>query len=305
MADVTDDGVRIAALTDTLLGIARGTFDVPSPRDGSGDRWDVLSFLVNSTAEEVEALVADLEAERVERERAHARLLETEKLAALGLLAAGVAHEMNQPLTVILALADLLRADAERSPEKLDEGLSMIVEAARQMGRIVDSVRTYGRAANLDKKIAPALLPLQGATQLLERSFADRGISVTWEIAEGLPRIEASVDQLRQVFINLLGNAADAVMMSSARAREVTLSVAGADGWVSYRITDAGPGVAPEILERLFDPFATTKPVGQGTGLGLSVAKGIAKNHGGILSHEAPAEGGACFIVRLPIAEEP
>lgn len=298
-----DDGERIAALTHALLGIARGTFDDPSPRDGSGDRWDVLSFLVNSTAEEVRVLLADLETERVERDRAHARLVEAEKLAALGLLAAGVAHEMNQPLTVIMALADLLRADPDRSPQKLEEGLAMIVEAARQMGRIVDSVRTYGRAADVQKTVSSALLPLEGATVLLSRSFAERGIELTWNIEDGLPRIQASVDQLRQVFINLLGNAADAVMMPDARGREVVLTISTAEGRIIYRVTDSGPGVPPDVSERLFDPFITTKPVGQGTGLGLSVAMDIVKNHGGKLAHEAPESGGASFIVNLPIAE--
>ena len=136
----------VQALTDVLLAVARGEFNVRADRTHSGDAMDVLAFLVNSTAEEVEQLMLQLKAEQEELQRARDQLVLAAKLAALGGLAAGMAHELNQPLTAIRMLADMVRAEPDARVADVDADLEIIVDAARRMAKIVDGVRTFPRA---------------------------------------------------------------------------------------------------------------------------------------------------------------
>jgi two-component system C4-dicarboxylate transport sensor histidine kinase DctB len=262
-----------------------------------------LAFLVNATAEEVERLVSELEREHKELERAQAHLLESAKLAALGRLAGGVAHELNQPLTVIRMVTDLLRERGDAKIADVLADLDLIHDAARDMAKIVGSVRVFARPNAFEPVRVAPLLPLEGALLLVSDDLKQLGITVRRDIAEELPLVSGDHERLKQVFLNLLTNARDALRETSeATQRQITIAIDRAKGCARYAIMDNGCGVAPEHAARIFDPFFTTKPVGQGAGLGLSVALGIVRDHGGELRHEPAPGGGACFVVTIPTA---
>ena len=291
----------VQALTDVLLAVARGEFNVRADRTHSGDAMDVLAFLVNSTAEEVEQLMLQLKAEQEELQRARDQLVLAAKLAALGGLAAGMAHELNQPLTAIRMLADMVRAEPDARVADVDADLEIIVDAARRMAKIVDGVRTFGRAKPL--QLAPTLAadPLLTALQLLAEPLQHAGIRVETRVADELPIVQLDADRMHQVFVNLLSNARDALSTSPPSERRLEAEVSSNSRSVIYRIEDNGPGIPPRVVPNIFDLFFTTKAVGQGTGLGLSVSHGIVADHGGRIRYEPAADGGARFIVEVPV----
>ncbi len=300
----TDVEGALEGLTAVLLAVARGKFDVRASRDYSGDPIDVLSYLVNATAEEVSHLFEQLETERRELQVARDRLVQAAKLAALGELAAGVAHELNQPLTAIGMLVDLLELHPERRVGQCRSDLERMGQAVRRMGRIVDSVRMFGRAGPLRRSFVPAERPLNDALELLAKPMEQCHIEIDKRIGDSLPVLHADEDRLHQVFVNLLTNARDALRgVQDKRDLRVTLVVERSATHVIYRVEDTGPGVAPAVAQRIFDPFFTTKEMGQGMGLGLSLSHGIILEHGGEMRYQRGDAGGAAFVVELPIAE--
>lgn len=292
----------LQSFTDVLLAVARGDFSVRADRSYDGDPIDVLAFLVNATAEEVSDLVRQLHAERRELKRAQDQLLLAAKLASLGEMAAGVAHELNQPLTAIRMLVDLLSSRPRATVGEALGDLETLAEAARRMARIVDGIRMFGRAAPLQLRPIPARAPIEGALELLRDTLERHDIEVVRDFEDRLPEIEADSDQLHQVFVNLLLNARDAFEDGRSDAR-VIARVGTVAGGVVYRIEDNGPGIADAVAQRIFDPFFSTKTVGEGTGLGLSLSHGIVAEHGGVLRYEHARGGGACFVVELARAD--
>jgi C4-dicarboxylate-specific signal transduction histidine kinase len=304
---VTDDELQsqLDALTTVLLAVARGRFDRPAPRSYDGSAVDTLTFLVNSTAEEVGFLVAELEREREELRKAQERLVEAAKLAALGELAGGVAHELNQPLTAIRIVTELLEDQPDGHPADRADKLSLIRRAAERMSRIVDGVRTFARKTSFELARTDALRPLDEALALFAEELRRAGIAVERRTPGGLPPVLADSDRLQQVFVNLLANARDALRTGTSGAPlRISLTASHQAEVVLYCVDDSGPGIRPEDAQRIFDPFFTTKPAGQGSGLGLAVSLGIVQEHGGSLSYEALPEGGARFIVRIPVARD-
>ena len=249
---------------------------------------------------------------REERERTRAdeerrrdeQLRQAEKLAALGELVAGVAHEMNNPLTGISAFAELLLDEPIGAPfgEENHEAVRYIKREADRATAVVRDLLTFSREA------APAWGPI-ALDVLLERiirvrAYAARmaGLDLRLDVVPGLSSVRGEERKLQQVFINLIANAEHAVRERPAGARRITVRV-----WresaarVAVRVTDTGPGVPPDVLTRVFEPFFTTKPPGEGTGLGLSVSYGIVQAHGGELRVQNLPDGGAAFDVLLPI----
>ncbi len=298
-------GREVAALSDVLLGVARGEFDVRADRDFSGGPMDVLAFLVNSMAEEVGDLVRQLHEERQELQRTRDKLLLAAKLASLGELAAGVAHELNQPLTAIHMLIELLTARPDATIAESHRDLETLSEAARRMGSIVDNVRMFGRAAPLKLVALAALAPVQAALALLSEGLERQGVHAELRLDRALPEVIGDADRLQQVFINLLTNARDALgELPAQTSRELIIEIRGERDRVVYSFTDNGPGIPEPIAQRIFDPFFTTKGVGIGTGLGLSLSHGIVGEHAGVLRHEPVAPRGSRFIVELPTVGE-
>ncbi|MGH9725892.1 MAG: sensor histidine kinase, partial [Candidatus Acidiferrales bacterium] len=218
----------------------------------------------------LEVLAADL-AVTIENTRLHHQLVRSEKLAALGQLVAGVAHELNNPLTGIIGYSDLLSEEIEQEgPAKRVKKLG---HEARRMKRIVDGLLRFARQNNPAERAAPFESALHDVVQLREYQIRKSDIHMEVVIDPQLPRIAIGEDELKQVLLNILNNAIDAVEDSARRDIRIHASLQNARVVVEFE--DSGPGFSD--LNRAFDPFFTTKPVGKGTGLGLSICYGIAQ----------------------------
>ena len=222
------------------------------------------------------------------------RLLQAEKMAAVGQLAGGVAHEINNPLGGILAFAQLMAQD-ERSPQD-QESLRLIQDAALRAKRIVESLLRFSRRPRQDERGEVDLARLvEDALFLTQPQLKGRQVEVVRQLAPA--RAYANGNQIQQIVVNLLVNAVQAV----GQKGRVTVSTGlGPGGRARLVVADDGPGVPAQIAGRIFEPFFTTKPEGQGTGLGLSICYRIAEEHGGSIHYEPVPEGGASFVVEIP-----
>jgi len=227
------------------------------------------------------------------------KLLHAEKMAAVGQLVSGVAHEVNNPLTAILGFADLLMENPEL-PETARKDLRVILQEAQRTKQIVQNLLSFARQMPPQRNALQLNSILRRTIQLRSYDFNSHGVEVIEHLDEGLPDVVGDSQQLQQVFLNILNNAYDAVREVGRPARiEIITAKAGESVEVSF--SDNGNGIL--YPDKIFDPFFTTKEVGKGTGLGLSICYGIVKEHGGeILCHNNIGGQGATFIVRLPIA---
>jgi C4-dicarboxylate-specific signal transduction histidine kinase len=246
------------------------------------------------------AKVAELEAANQGLAEARASLLRAERLATVGRLAAGVAHEIGNPLGAVCGYVELARARlaAGRAPPgEVAEFLSRASAEAQRIDLIVRDLLDFARPT---VERAPVLVgdAVEAAVRLASVQARFRGVAVVVALPEGLPPVLAEGRRLVQVFLNLLLNAGDA-MVGRGRVR---IAAAHADGWVEVEVADEGPGIAAEHLERVFEPFFTTKDPGGGTGLGLSVCHGIVEGFGGSIAAANRPEGGAAFRLRLRAA---
>ena len=243
----------------------------------------------------LEVLASDL-AVTIENTRLHHQLVRAEKLAALGQLVAGVAHELNNPLTGIIGYSELLAEEVQG--EKVAKRLQKLGHEAHRMKRIVDGLLRFARQNNPAARAADLEAALRDVIQLREYHLRKLGIVVECHIDPQLPPIAIGEDELKQVLLNLLNNSMDAVEESAQRSVQIRASRH--QNSVVIQFEDSGPGFAD--LNRAFDPFFTTKPVGKGTGLGLSICYGIAQECGGeiVLSNRQPF--GASVVLELPVA---
>lgn len=245
---------------------------------------------------EVGQLVRAFDEMAGELERGRARLAASERVAAWREVARALAHELKNPLTPIAMSVELLRDARERPdfPEILEESTRAIGEEVRRLRRIVDEFSRFARLPS------PALEPVPAgelAQGLLGLFPADPpGVTLTRQVAPGLPVVLADRDQVLQVLHNLVKNALEA--MPGGGALRFTARQAGAE--VLFEVADGGPGIPPDLLPRIFEPYVTTKE--GGTGLGLAIAERIAQEHGGRLEVASPPGGGATFTLRLPVA---
>jgi signal transduction histidine kinase len=235
--------------------------------------------------------------------RLQSQIVQAEKLASLGQLVAGVIHELNNPLTSIVAYSDFLRKKALRQaadPEDL-ERLTRINEAAERILKFSRDLVAYARPAALDPGPVPLQVIIDKALVFCEHEFAENAVSVSREFADRLPPVRGIAGQLTQVFVNLFTNAAHAM---SPKGGELTIRVSHepAGGVVLVQITDQGVGIPSEDLDRIFEPFFTTKSDGRGTGLGLSIVREIVTSHGGCLSARSTPGDGTTFTLVLPVA---
>jgi len=228
-------------------------------------------------------------------EQTQAQLLQSEKLASIGLLAGGVAHEINNPLTVILGRTELLMEDLADSPSHKD--LEVIREQTRRIAEIVHGLLTFSRDNN-QRSFQPTdvNLAIEQTFRLTEKILDVDNITVRRDLAEGLPRVLGNQGQLQQVFTNLVINAYQAMPQGGL----LTVKSWEEQGMVKVSFTDSGIGIPPERLPFIFDPFFTTKPEGHGTGLGLAVSYGIAQSHGGDLTASSEPGKGTVMVMELP-----
>ena len=227
------------------------------------------------------------------------QLIQSEKLAAVGQLVSGVAHELNNPLTSIAGLSEFLLEQKEIS--KKDRGhLKVIHEQAERAGRIVRNLLTFARKGPAERAPVDLNDVIQRTLQLMEYDLKLKDIEVRRDLRAALPDELGDRHSLHQVVLNLLTNAAQAVAENGkGRARAITVAT-WFDDHVHLRVADTGPGINDVVAQNIFTPFFTTKEPGQGTGLGLSITYAIVENHGGRITVERPSGGGAAFRVDLP-----
>ncbi len=240
-------------------------------------------------------------AREAELENQRDALHQSEKMAAFGSLLAGVAHELNNPLSIVIGNALLLAEEAKDLP--LAERAQRVQAAAERCGRIVRSFLAMARQHKAEMRPATVQSLVDDALQLLAYPMRTGGVMVEQDIAPELPAVLCDPDQMIQVLSNLLTNARHA-LEDRPLPRRVRLTAHAAGEWVELEMADNGPGIADDIRSRIFDPFFTTKPVGSGTGIGLAVSRGVVEAHGGSLVLE-PSDGeGARFVIRLPRAHD-
>ncbi|MFH1922910.1 MAG: ATP-binding protein [Planctomycetota bacterium] len=239
---------------------------------------------------------------------AQAQVVRSEKLSSIGLLAAGVAHELNSPLTGILTFAHLLaKKIPDDSQEK--EDLQVIVSQTERCARIIRQLLDFSRESSHEKKSQNVNAIIEQAIALVERQVLFHNIEIERDLAPDLPQVLADAGQMQQVFLNLLVNASEAMpdggrLTIQTRAPAV-LDSESDDGTavcdqLQIVIRDTGVGIPPESIGKVFDPFFTSKDVGQGTGLGLAVSYGIIERHGGSIAVESTPGVGTTFTIRLP-----
>jgi two-component system NtrC family sensor kinase len=227
------------------------------------------------------------------------QLATTGKLAALGELAAGVAHEINNPLFAILGLTEFLLKEVD--PEsKMRSRLDLIQQTGNEIKEIVRALLDFARE-DADERYVVALEDVVRQTvDLVRRTNAHKGIQIVDVYETHGAEVLASPNQLKQIFLNLIANARQAMPDGGT----VTVDVRVEPGFAVATVSDTGPGIDPETLTRIFEPFFTTKRATGGTGLGLSVSLGIAEAHGGHLTVESAPGRGAAFTLRVPLADE-
>ncbi|HWL70040.1 MAG TPA: PAS domain S-box protein [Geminicoccus sp.] len=234
-----------------------------------------------------------------EMERQRDALYQAEKLTAMGSLLAGVAHELNNPLSVVLGQADMLMEEAADGGTR--RRAERIQRNADRCARIVRTFLAIARQKSRDRRPVAIADIVQGAVELAAYGLRADGIEVERRIQPDLPPVLADEDQLHQVVTNLLVNAQQALREQNA-ARRIVISAATEAAAIVLRIEDNGPGIPEASRSRIFDPFFTTKPIGVGTGLGLTLCHAIVTQHGGTIAAGEGAPGGACFEIRLPAA---
>lgn len=293
---------RLLAWREQATAAALGTAPMPHEvalADGRTLRLESVSTSVCETL----VLIADVTREREaeaelgrQREFAH----QNEKLAALGSLLAGVAHELNNPLSVVVARAALLA-------EALGEGahsasVATLKAAAERCAGIVRTFLAVARAKPQERGVVPVAAVVDQVLDMVAYGFRTADIAVTRAAIDPACLVSVEPERLHQVLLNLLVNA-EAALREAPPPRRVRLSAGVAGGMVEIAVEDNGPGVPAAIRRRIFEPYFTTKPVGLGTGIGLAVSHGIVAAHGGTITVEDAAGGGARFVLRLPRAE--
>jgi two-component system NtrC family sensor kinase len=272
----------LTSLAEATRHVAEGDWSVRVPTRGPRE----TSILAESFNTMVETLKDTRD-----------QLVQKEKLASVGQLAAGVAHEINNPLGSVLLYADLLRKETPEDDAQQREDLDMIIREATRCKTIVTDLLNFSRQNEVLAQETDLSSLLRELAQELGRKELFRGIALVEQFEPGLPLIQADPLQLRQVFVNLMNNAAEA--MPDGGCLTLRTRTGSMPGYVTAEIQDTGIGVSHENMKKLFTPFFTTKPIGKGTGLGLAIIYGIVKMHQGQISVQSEVGKGTTFTVSL------
>jgi two-component system C4-dicarboxylate transport sensor histidine kinase DctB len=261
--------------------------------------------------EQLQKEVAERTRAEQELRAAHDELIQASKLAALGQMAAGITHELNQPLAALRGFSDNTRVLLERGDQAAArENLEAIAALTERMGKITNQLKLFVGRARPRSARAPIMRALRNVIALLQKRLqgvevefawldADTGVRTPLNLADDHPELIAHCDDLRleQVLINLLGNALDAT--AGMTPPRISIEIAAAETSLSFAVRDNGPGIPDDVLPRLFEPFFTTKEMGQGLGLGLAISSSIARDCGGSLVARNAQNGGALFVLTL------
>jgi C4-dicarboxylate-specific signal transduction histidine kinase len=261
---------------------------------------------LSNANEKLRGEIAERMKTEAERRTLEVKALAHSKLATLGEVATGVAHEVNQPLTFINTMIQGFQEDLELGDldeEALKKRLAQAVRQVERINSIVTHLRTFGRADEEEMTEVSLETVLDNTLLLLGESLRLRDVRVDRRVVQGLPVILGSANQLEQVFINLIQNSFDAFPDGKEDAT-VTVGLDWSEKGTTVKVTfsDNGVGIAPAHLERIYEPFFTTKEVGQGTGLGLSIVYGIVADHSGTIECQSEYTKGTTFTLILPVA---
>ena len=305
LGDYEEDRSRLARQTERLDNSRRALLHILEDSHESnlklGDSRKAMIHIMGDLRETTQ----EMERREQELREKQEQLVQAGKLATLGELTTGVAHELNNPLNNIgLFVGNVLdqvrlgRVETTGVVEELENAM----EQVRKATTIISHLRTFGRpapvlfeAVDVDEVIERSLLLMQEQVRL-------RGIKVELDLCADELIVLGNAIQLEQVFVNLLTNARDA--LADASRKTIRIATSRDEAWIRVRFADTGPGIPPELEQRVFDPFFTTKEVGTGTGLGLSITYSILKEHRGQISVETGHEGGASFLIELPVMTE-
>ncbi|HLQ58406.1 MAG TPA: ATP-binding protein [Gemmatimonadales bacterium] len=272
-------------------------FEVPFQRpDGSDGTGHVLLAPVREGGRipKVLMLVRDI----TEQRRTQTQLQQAEKLAAIGQLVSGVAHEINNPAAIISGFAQTLLLD--QLPPDQRETVQMMYDEATRIGRITSNLLAFARAGSKERTLVELNETVRRTFALRSYHLTTLNITVNLELDEANPKAWANGSEVQQLLLNLLINAEQALTTVPGRRAITIRTMTAGDEGIQLQVADTGPGIPTDIQEKIFDPFFTTKPEGTGTGLGLSICYGIAHDHGGRISvHSVPGHG-ATFTVALP-----
>jgi len=283
-------------------------------REVLGQRKDGTIFPLELAVGEVKAagrrlfagFIKDVSARQQSEQRLQelqAELVHVARLSAMGEMASALAHELNQPLTAIINYAQTARGVVERRPGDAGSLVSLLektVDQADRAGQIIRRLRQFIAKGETDRALENINMVVVEASALALVGIKGKGIAARRVLEEGLPPVLLDKIQIHQVITNLIRNSVDA--LDGAKLREIVIStrLAGQDS-IEIRVADTGPGLAPEVADRLFQPFVTTKPAG--LGIGLSICRSIVDGHGGRIFASDNPDGGTIFHVRLPTAE--
>lgn len=240
-----------------------------------------------------------------ERDMIQLKMMQSSKLASLGEVAAGVAHEINQPLSYISSVIQCLQIDLNEDRIDKNELDNRLTTSFKQVGRInsiIQHLRTFGRRDDIAKRPISMETVLNNTLLLMGEQIRLNNIKLVKNIKSGLPMVLGSMNQLEQVFINLFQNALDVVgKISMDRELLVDMLLSRDKESVIIKVKDNGDGIKPEYMDKIFEPFFTTKEVGKGTGLGLSIIYGIIREHDGTITCESEVNKGTAFTITLPV----
>jgi len=235
--------------------------------------------------------------------RAQAQLIHSEKLASLGRMAAGVAHEINSPLTGIVTFGHLLQRKFPPGSQERED-IDVIIDQANRCSTIIRGLLGFARASAAEKALTNINDVLKSSVNIVQHKADFFNIKLVTDFDPALLRVKADSSQLQQVFLNMTMNAADAMEGKGTLTITTRNVIENNQDFAEVVFSDSGPGIPQENLEKLFEPFFTTKPVGKGTGLGLAVSHGIIKDHGGTITVKTKINKGSSFFIRLPAQRE-
>jgi two-component system NtrC family sensor kinase len=266
---------------------------------------DAFAGMVDNLRDANDALARQVDHERqlrVELQSLQQQIIRQERLAAIGTLLAGIAHELNNPLQAISGLAEVLHRDRTLSDDVRGD-LILIQKESRRASAIIRNLSRFGRQQGSLPTAVILSDVVMSVVELRQRRFQELGVTLEVE-DRALQPAHAVFAELQQVLLNFVINAEQAVMSENAAERRIVIRTIDRGDRVRVEVEDTGPGVPVEDEPKLFQPFFTTKPVGEGTGLGLSVSYGIMQACGGTIGHARPPRGGALFFFELPAEPE-
>jgi signal transduction histidine kinase len=263
------------------------------------ESFNAMSSTLAQKQQEVSSHVASLEQVNRDLELAREEAVRSEKMASVGLLAAGTAHEIGTPLASVMGYAEILVQELDHNPVQADY-LHRILDGCARIDRIVRDLLDYARPKQATCEPVDLLPLLQRSVELLQHQGIFKGVQVVLNGEPGLPPVSLDPHQLQQVLVNLLLNARDA--MPDGGRLQLILKQSADAGWQLLEVRDSGVGIAPEHISKLFDPFFTTKDPGRGTGLGLAIAARIIESFGGKITVQSRVGQGSCFTICLPVA---